>query len=342
MSEEERLRKQRKPSIHELQVKSLASKFWGLDVVDLHPLDSYDDCNHYLLANDKKFILKVYNGAESPFTLEGFAYLFHWLERQKSHYLFPTIQSSLNNNSIEFISSESNEYSYGVRLFHWIPGRTLRDIDKSSELYHFQQIGQMLAHLTIALQGFHHDSFSRIHAWDLKQFDTVLSFVSSVPEHDIRSIIEEIHLAYRQRLLPSTTALRWSCIHGDPNDANIIINDKDQVVGLIDFGDAVYTWTVNDIASAMCYALLTSYGKEHPEEVLLAVFGSYHAVYRLTDVELKFVKILIAMRLSLSIAIGAYSIAQSPKDAYLTLHAIPAKDALRFVWNLPNDFFTRL
>ena len=342
MSEEEILRKQRKPSMQPNEISSLALQFWNIEVASLHALDSYDDCNYYLKDEKQEYILKVYNGAEKPSTIEGFAHLFVWLEAHNSTYAFPTIVSSLNHQSIEYIPSISGDYSFGVRMFRWIPGNTLKSIDQSSTLSHFHQIGEVLGHLTVALQGFIHDSFHRIHAWDLKQFDTVLSFVSYVQEKDLQMIIHQVHQAFHQRILSVSSAMRWSCIHGDCNDANIIINEQSQITGLIDFGDAVFTWTVNDVASAMCYALLTTYGRAHPYEVLIAISQSYHAIYPLLDVEIKNLRILIAMRLSLSTSIGAYSIAQNPDDPYLGLHAIPAKDALRFIWNLPDDFFSEL
>ena len=343
MSQEEILRKERKPSMQPMEISSLALRFWNIEAVSLRALDSYDDCNYYLKDKiQQEFILKVYNGAERPSTIEGFAHLFKWLETHNSSYAFPTIVPSINNQSIEYIPSECGDYMFGVRMFRWIPGKTLKDLDSSSTLTHFHQVGEMLGNLTIAVQGFIHESFHRIHAWDLKQFDTVLSFVSFVSEEDLQTIIRQVHQAFHQQILPSSSSMRWACIHGDCNDANIIINGHSQITGLIDFGDAVYTWTVNDVATAMCYALLTTYGRAHPYEVLTAISQSYHAIYPLLDIEIRNLRILIAMRLSLSTSIGAYSMSQNPDDPYLGLHAIPAKQALRFIWNLPHDFFIEL
>jgi Ser/Thr protein kinase RdoA (MazF antagonist) len=199
----------------------------------------------------------------------------------------------------------------------------------------------MIGQITVALQGFMHPSFNRTHAWDLKQFDSVLPFIDAVPDLDIQDIIRSTHSQFQTQVLPASISFRWSCIQGDCNDANIIIDEyTNQIIGLIDFGDTTYTWTVNDIATAMCYALLTSFGKQHPHHVLKALFTSYNNEFPLLPCEIAHLKTLITMRLSLSTAIGAYSILQNPHDEYLKLHAIPARNALRFMWRLPKDYFS--
>ena len=49
----------------------------------------------------------------------------------------------------------------------------------------------------------------------------------------------------------------------DFNDANIIVDsgDVETVVGVIDFGDSVASWRVNDVAVAMAYATVSAFGK---------------------------------------------------------------------------------
>jgi hypothetical protein len=46
---------------------------------------------------------------------------------------------------------------------------------------------------------------------------------------------------------------------------------------------------------------------------------------------------LIAVRLSTSIAIGAYSISKEPNNEYLKLHSQPAKEALKMLFSYPTD-----
>lgn len=72
---------------------------------------------------------------------------------------------------------------------------------------------------------------------------------------------------------PSSPILGISCVapftwrallssQGDFNDANIVVTpDRQDVTGIIDFGDATHTWLVNDVAIAMAYAMLSPLAK---------------------------------------------------------------------------------
>lgn len=128
---------------------------------------------------------------------------------------------------------------------------------------------------------------------------------------------------------------------GDCNDANVILNNKNDVKGIIDFGDAVYTWSINEVAIAMAYVLLTEYGRLNPIECLACLFGGYivgnnsenSLKIGFNSSEIASLHTLIAVRLCSSIAIGAYSISKEPNNEYLKLHSHPAKEALKLLFN---------
>ena len=54
----------------------------------------------------------------------------------------------------------------------------------------------------------------------------------------------------------------------------------------------------------------------------------------------------MAVRLSTSVMVGAYSISKEPENEYLKLHAIPARSCLRqwssIPWSTHAEFFTSL
>ena len=49
--------------------------------------------------------------------------------------------------------------------------------------------------------------------------------------------------------------MRHSVVHGEANDHNVLVR-AGRVVGLLDFGDMVYSAVVCDLAIALAYALL--------------------------------------------------------------------------------------
>ena len=54
--------------------------------------------------------------------------------------------------------------------------------------------------------------------------------------------------------------MRKGAIQADFNDANVIVGKDDQL-GVIDFGDIVHTWVINEVAIGCAYATVSSYGK---------------------------------------------------------------------------------
>ena len=196
------------------------------------------------------------------------------------------------------------------------------------------------------LKSFDHPAFHRVQAWDLRQVLSTAQFVAFIDDADIQDLIRNVHQTFNNYVLPDSSEFSWSVLMGDCNDSNVIINPSRQsgaaaVQGFIDFGDAVYSWTVNDVAIAICYALTTEYGRQNVFETIGYILCGYLATCPtiLSHCELKHLQTLIACRLSISISVGAYSIAQDPTNEYLKLHALPARQALRLLLSIDSLAF---
>ena len=55
--------------------------------------------------------------------------------------------------------------------------------------------------------------------------------------------------------------------------------------------------------------------------------------YDLNPFEIASLRILVASRLACSYSIGCYAYSLNPENAYLLLHAEPAKKALKLIWD---------
>ena len=86
---------------------------------------------------------------------------------------------------------------------------------------------------------------------------------------DLRRVSSPQRLGILTRLLdrfdahavPRLSTLRKSVIHGDWNEYNVLVDEdvraRDrEVVGAIDFGDLVHSYTIGDLAIALAYAML--------------------------------------------------------------------------------------
>ena len=65
-------------------------------------------------------------------------------------------------------------------------------------------------------------------------------------------------------------------MHNDANDYNIVVNQdylSPNVVSLIDYGDAIYTQIINDLAITCTYAIINV---EDPLDATIPIIKGYH------------------------------------------------------------------
>jgi len=214
------------------------------------------------------------------------------------------------------------------------------------------ELGTAVGIVWRCLNGFNHDAFRSRHLWDLAQFHSLntIQYLSYVDDSDVRACIQRNYESYQQLVLPVSNLLPTAVIMADCNDANVIVaTDTYQVeavgplriTGLIDFSDAVDTWSCNEIAITMAYGLLSSYGRQHRYKALAGILVGYSRIRRLDDLELQCLPILIVIRLSMSVMIGAYSLSKDPSNEYLKLHSVPAREAIQFMCAFDIDAHTR-
>ena len=350
MIESQEYRKQKKPMPSEVFVSQVLLNYWTMDSsrVEIKRLDSYDDANFYIKYDVSSFLLKVYNNCdcESPDILAGLSTMLRKISASNECISVPIPVPIADDSSIDLIFvenctlSDSSVGKVAVRLFNWIHGNLLAGGKVNSVIH--ADVGCALGNIYKALQTFDASCFHRIHMWDLAQFHhSYFSLLKYIDDKGLQTIITEVYEHYREHVAPLAIAsFGHSVIMADCNDANIIVSaaDPNFICGLIDFSDAIYTWSVNEVAIAMAYGLLSPFGMQHP----LLSMGSLLFGYLLargvdsvlSDAEIHSILPLMCTRLSISILVGSYSIQQEPENEYLNVHARPARSALRFLWSL--------
>ena len=133
--------------------------------------------------------------------------------------------------------------------------------------------------------------------------------------------------------------LRKSVIHSDGNDYNVLTQlDEDGlpiVTGVIDFGDMVYSHTVNEVAIAAAYAMLD---KADPLAVAAQVVKGYHVENPLSEDEVAVLYDLICMRLCMSVCIAAHQRQLAPDNEYLSISQTPAWALLAKLRNVHSRY----
>ena len=190
-------------------------------------------------------------------------------------------------------TTDTNGDTRIVRLLSWIDGRLLSSVNpKSHEL--LLSLGQKAGSLTKLLQGFDHKMAHRKMKWDISQaawtFDHIHLFDS---EQQI--IINNYHQRFKD-LQPQLNNLRKAVVHNDVNDNNVLVSDDllhPKVTAIIDFGDAIYTPIINDLAITIAYAVMN---KADVLGAALPNIKGYHQQFPLLEEELKLLYTRVDMR----------------------------------------------
>ena len=160
---------------------------------------------------------------------------------------------------------------------------------------------------------------SRARLWDLRHFMDVQHFMTDLVMRGLFK--DDAHLkmcntvfnAYKHLVLPVENKLRVGIIHGDMNEQNIVVNESgsDPVrdpngvkFSIIDFGDVIVSWRVNEVAIALAYCALDK--EDHIQDMSVMLAG-IQSVFPLTPLEMRILPCLVAARLVTSLVMGMYS-----------------------------------
>ena len=264
---------------------------------------------NFLITNSagEKFVLKIANALEDRALLDAQNAVLKHLEPRIS--FCQRLVPACSGDDIVTIRTPSGT-SHLARLVHYLPGVPLGEIKpQSNEL--LRDLGRKLGQLDRALVDFDHPAIHRDFHWDLANGNRILSeFGALVKDESVRELVSQYRVDIKNDL-------RRSAIHGDANDYNVLVDpERMTVVGLIDFGDMVYSYTVGNLAVALAYVVLD---KSDQLEATRAVVEGYTSEFALTEDELNALWPLVLMRLCMSVCLAAYQQQQRPENEYLQI-----------------------
>lgn len=296
-------------------------EYFGIESATLKRVSSYGKSDNYQVetSQGQKLIYKQYkaeHGLREILDAEN-QVLQYLVQRFPNSYPAP-----LRNLKGEFTSSIEHGKQLG-RMLTFIEGRLLAEVDHSTGLFH--SIGNFLAKMDRALIDFHHPVIeARQLNWDLKHCLDNRRYVKYIEMPQHRKLADYFFLQFSENVLPEIPNLRKSVIHSDANDWNLVIRGG-QVAGIIDFGDMVYSSLINELATAIAYAIL---GKLEPVEWACHIIEGYNEILPLEDKEVELLYYLIATRLCTSVCNSAYYKTRYPDNEYITVSEKPAWEML--------------
>jgi len=325
------------PEFTEQDAIRVASENYDLSVI-AQTLSSERDQNFYLKSQaGEEFVLKIANVTEDRKILEFQNEVMDHLAAEAPSVLIPRLCQTPSGESIVTVHS-SDGSSHFTRLFTYIPGKLLAQIrPHTPEL--LCGLGQVLAFIDKALQGFEHPAGHRDLKWNLSQGSWIHEYLHFISHSSQRSLVKRFLNQFEKEALPVLTTLRKSIIYNDANDYNIVVGGMNplhrKVIGVLDFGDTLYTQTICELAVGVAYAMLD---KTDPLNAACNVVAGYHEAFPLTDQELAVLYLLICMRLCISVTNSAYQKKIEPGNDYLRISEQPAWALLEKLAIVPPRF----
>ena len=298
-------------------------------------LPGYVDFNFRIkVENNEGFILKISRPGENKKYLDFQQNLLQTIEASDEKLIAPKVIIDINGNSISEITDKFGKKRF-VRLLTWVSGRVWSAVNPQLEDFRFS-LGEQCGVLTKALQDFDHPEAHYKFEWDVAQ-----SLWTKDQLHLFSEDKKEI-LSYFQDKFETTQLsylkLRKSVVHNDPNDNNIIVSDdilNPMAKAAIDYGDAIYTQTINDLAILCAYGAM---GHNDSLNASLALVKGYHSTFPLEEVELEHLYNAIAMRLVIIVTRAAMSKIEEPDNEYLWISEKPAWEVLRKWYQISPEF----
>ncbi|WP_019671159.1 aminotransferase class III-fold pyridoxal phosphate-dependent enzyme [Eudoraea adriatica] len=279
-------------------MKGILKEQFGINAIRVERLSGLDNANYLVETPREKYIFKTYPATENTHSLveaENNALLFLQNEGQRN---IQTPIPSRNQSYTAIITIDGQEYI--CRMLSYLEGKFLADVPHTKKL--FQTFGKFLAQLDLKLQQF---TDFRVAArklkWDIQQLHLIKKYLKNIPNKKDRSLVHYYIKQYEENVTPFLTELRTSVIHNDANELNVLV-DREEITGIIDFGDMAQTFLINELAIAITYAC---YDKDNPLDWAAILIESYHEILPLQEKELEVIYYLIAARLCISVCFSA-------------------------------------
>jgi 4-aminobutyrate aminotransferase-like enzyme/Ser/Thr protein kinase RdoA (MazF antagonist) len=306
-----------------------AQDLFGIDAA-AEQLPSERDQNFLLAASDgRRFVLKLANSTELQSVLDfQNQAMMHIAARRDIFELnisaAPVVCATQKGEQITSIPGPGGRRHF-VRLLTYLPGKPLA-LARPHDAQLLTSLGRFFGNIDRALQDFDHAAAHKDFHWDLKNAGRVIAgYVDLIDKPADRDLVRRLLERYQAQTEPLLPDLRCAVIHSDANDYNVLVGGvggrPHEVTGVIDFGDMIYTQTVNEVAIACAYAMLD---KADPLAAGKLVVGGYHHAHPLTEQELAVLFDLICMRLCMSVCHCAHQSRQEPENEYLRISERPA------------------
>ena len=300
-----------------------------------YELPGYVDYNFRIKIEGKSsYVLKISRKNSNDKFILFLQDILLYLEKNAEELTVPRIICDKSGNyTSEIFDDDKNKQN--VRLLSWVSGRIWSQVNPRLESLNYS-LGETCGKITKALQKFDHPQAHGEFEWDTAQSLWTKNHLNLFNNEE-KEVISYFQNQFENNLA-SYNLLRKSVVHNDANDNNIIVSEdlvNPTVHSIIDYGDAIYTQIINDLAISCSYAIM---GHLDPLEAALPIISGYHSIFPLQKEELKHLYNAIAMRLVISYTSSIINQKKEPDNTYLQVSSKPAWELLKKWYAISSDF----
>lgn len=313
-------------------VAELANQYYEIQCA-VKKLNGEIDFNYHLKDySGREYILKIANAYENMQQLDLQNKFMRYIRASGKGLTLQQVVPSLHGE--EIIKLPIGSQIRFMRLLTWIDGRVLADVKPHSPLLMYR-VGEMCGKLSKGLVGFEHSAAHRFMKWDPSQAAWVYENLDKF-KGEKKEVASYCFSLFTQ-VQPILETLRKSINHNDGNDYNVLVSgtgNEVSVSGVIDFGDAVYTHTINELAITLAYVMMH---KPDPLQAAVDVVKGYHDQFPIQEKELSVLFPLVVTRLLISVTCSEINLQKHPENVYLQISDAPAWDLLKKLVKIPPD-----
>ena len=314
------------------EIVELLKTHYEIEVKSLKNLAGDVDINTFVETTDKqKYIFKISHENEIFENLDFQSQLLAYLNEKSTDLVLPETIFTVRNENILKIN---NRY---LRLLTWVDGRLYSSVYPKTESLR-TSLGRTCGKMLKSLIGFNHNYASREFHWDIAQWEWTKEHLGLFNKNEKETI--QFFYPKFEAIKSDYLSFRKSVIHNDANDNNVLVNTdykNPEVISVIDYGDAILSQSINDIAVTSAYALM---GLENPNSALISIVTAYHSEFSLEEKEIEAIYTLIALRLIISLTKSAINKSENPENAYLQISVKAAWELLNKWKDIPEAFVT--
>jgi Ser/Thr protein kinase RdoA (MazF antagonist) len=293
------------------EAERMLAEQYGL-LGQLLPLPGEHDQNFAVLTANGRSLFKVHAAALSEDRAGLQAAVLRHLEQDAPDLPLPRLFLGRDGRLLASATDSAGNLRR-LRLTTWLDGSAWVDAAHRGA-HSAQSLGKLLGRLDRSLARFHHPAGAEPYAWDLANAAARSGDAALIVEPDRRDLAETILHRFASEVAPRLSTLPKQVIHGDANDRNVLLDAEGLVSGLIDFGDMVESWRVNELAVAAAYVAI---GADAPLDAIEPLVAAYCAENPLGATEADVLFDLILTRYAVSMAMAARQSREQPENAYL-------------------------